>query len=110
MYHDGLADIKAVHLPPPPEDNGEHYDVYQNYEIEADRRDDLVEFLHKKGIDAVLQWGGKGVHQFSSLGIGTVALPRTDELFKKALMLPMYPELEHEKIQYIIKTIKSFYT
>jgi dTDP-4-amino-4,6-dideoxygalactose transaminase len=110
VYHDGLADIKALRLPPPPENNGEHFDVYQNYEIEADNRDALVEFLHKKGIDAVLQWGGRGIHQFSALRIGTVSLKRTDELFRKAVMLPMYPELKHEQILYIIKTIRKFYS
>ncbi len=109
LYNDGLSEIRFLRLPPAPEDDSEYYDVYQNYEIEAEQRDELVEFLHRQGIEAVLQWGGKGVHQFTALGCGTTALPRTDELFKKALMLPMYPELTQKQITYIVETIRDFY-
>ena len=57
----------------------------------------------------MIPWGGKGVHQFRALGLPRVKLPRTEELFQKALMLPMYAELEDAHVKYIAKTIKEFY-
>ncbi len=110
MYHDGLSTIGTVRLPAGPVDNAEHYDVFQNYEIEADKRDALLSYLReKKGIEAVVQWGGKAVHQFAPLGLGHVKLPRTERLFRDALMLPLYPELEEGDVEYIVRSIQDFY-
>ncbi len=110
IYHEGLLGVEELRLPPPPANDGDHYDVFQNYEIEAERRDELMEFLKKeKGIEVVIQWGGKAVHQFETLGLGHFKLPRTEELFKKALLLPLYPELKDEQVKYVIESIKEFY-
>jgi dTDP-4-amino-4,6-dideoxygalactose transaminase len=110
MYQEGLCEVKEIKLPPPPVENGEHYDIYQNYEIEAERRDELMVYLRNKGIEVVIQWGGKAVHQFPALGLGDVHLPRTEEMFKKALLLPLYPELTDEQVRYVVHSIKEFYS
>lgn len=96
-------------MPPAPEDDSDHFDVYQNYEIEAENRDELTEFLKGKGIETAVQWGGKGVHQFQALGFKDVVLPRTEEFFKKALMLPIYPSLKDEQVEYVISAMREFY-
>ncbi len=108
-YYNGLSNIKALRLPPPPIENGDHYDVFQNYELEGEKRNELREYLMKKGIETTIQWGGKAVHQLKSLGLGSFKLPRTEEFFKKSLMLPLYPELTNAQVEYVIKAIKSFY-
>lgn len=109
LYDRLMTDIPELRLPPPPGADKDHFDVFQNYEIEAERHDNLVKYLHKKRIEIMIPWGGKPVHQFRALGFHRVKLPRTDELFKKALMLPMYPELEDKHIKYVAKSIKEFY-
>jgi len=109
MYHNQLSSIKELKLPPPPAENGEHYDVFQNYEIEAERRDNLIAFLKENGIEVVVQWGGKAVHQFEALGLNHISLIRTEQLFRKALMLPMYTELKDEQVRYVISLIQEFY-
>ncbi|HHT9125306.1 MAG TPA: DegT/DnrJ/EryC1/StrS family aminotransferase [Candidatus Brocadiia bacterium] len=109
MYNSRLSSLKELRLPPPPEENGDYYDVFQNYELEAERRDALVKHLNENGIEAMLSWGGKGVHQFNALGLNNFKLPRTEEFFSKAIMLPMYPELKDEQIRYIVQAIKDFY-
>lgn len=48
IYNDNLKDLDELDLPPPPVTNGDNFDVYQNYELTAFRRDDLYEFLKKK--------------------------------------------------------------
>ena len=40
IYNSRLGSLSTLLLPPPPSD-GDHYDVYQNYEIEADSREEL---------------------------------------------------------------------
>jgi dTDP-4-amino-4,6-dideoxygalactose transaminase len=109
-YCDGLSGIGTIKLPPAPRDTGMHYDVFQNFEIEAERRDELMRYLReKKGIEVVIQWGGKAVHQFEALGLSDIRLPRTEKLFRESMMLPLYPEIEDEKIEYVIHAIGEFY-
>lgn len=109
QYGRGLSKIDELSLPPSPEEDGRHYDVFQNYEIEAEERDKLVEYLSDNGIEVALPWGGKAVHQFEALGFSEIALPRTEKLFQKVLMLPMYPSLMNKQVEYIIDIIKHFY-
>jgi dTDP-4-amino-4,6-dideoxygalactose transaminase len=108
QYHQWLADVPSLKLPPPPDD-GRHYDVFQNYEIEADDRDELVAHLQQQGIETMKPWGGKGIHQFAALGLTHFYLPRTEAMFRRALMLPMHPELTENQIAYVAQSIKSFY-
>ena len=109
LYHQGLSSIQELTLPPGPNDDPDHYDVFQNYELESDRRDELIKYLKEHGIDAVIQWGGKAVHQFPALGLSHHKLPRTEKLFKRSFMLPLYPELENLQIEHVVDTVRSFY-
>ena len=106
-YHDGLTGIPELHLPQPPS-NGHHFDVFQNYEIEAERRDDLQDYLLSNGIRTNRQWGGKAVHQFSELRMNH-DLPRTDLLFARCLLLPLNTGLEDFEVDHVIYHVKKFY-
>jgi dTDP-4-amino-4,6-dideoxygalactose transaminase len=108
MYEEGLSDLPQLHLPPPPDADPDHFDVYQNYEIEAENRDELRLFLEENGIKTLIQWGGKAVHQHRDLGFN-VSLPRTDELFKCCLMLPMNTSIRDDDVRYVMDTIRRFY-
>jgi dTDP-4-amino-4,6-dideoxygalactose transaminase len=109
MYQDQLGELDELQLPPPPSDISKNFDVYQNYELTADNRDELKKFLSDKNIGTLIQWGGKGIHQFEQLGF-TQNLPRTDKFFKRCLMLPMNMFISNEDIRYISETIKLFYS
>ena len=107
-YRAGLAGLDEVVLPPGPDDDSEHFDVYQNYELEAESRDELKQFLRERGIGTLIQWGGKPVHQFSKLGF-TSSLPFTDAIFRRCLMLPMNTALSDADVDHIILAIREFY-
>jgi dTDP-4-amino-4,6-dideoxygalactose transaminase len=109
IYHEGLSGIEEIKLPPPPLENDDHYDVFQNYEIEAENRDELRRHCEINGIETALPWGGKGVHQFKGLGLENIKLPRTDAFFSKSLLLPIYPDLSNDQVYYVIETIRGFY-
>ncbi len=109
MYHDALKDIDDMILPPEPDRDGDHFDVYQNYELEAGQRDSLRKFLLGRGIRTIIQWAGKAVHQFDNLGFGDVRLPVTDTFFKRCFLLPMHTALSDDDVEYICQSILEFY-
>lgn len=109
MYREGLEALEDLTLPPGPDDDLDHFDVYQNYEIEAGRRDELRVQLEKDGIRTIIQWAGKPVHQFEGLGLKTVNLPFTDRLFTRCFLLPMNTSLTDEEVQYICDRVRRFY-
>ena len=108
LYDSLLSDLAEVVLPPGPDQGGDHFDVFQNYEIEADRRDELRSYLSDKGIGTIMQWGGTPVHQFKGLGF-TVSLPKTERFFERCLMLPMNIMVTDDEVRYIAATIRGFY-
>jgi dTDP-4-amino-4,6-dideoxygalactose transaminase len=109
IYHQHLYNLPQLLLPPPPMENSTYFDVFQNYEIEADNRDQLRLYLQEKGIETLIPWGGRGVHQFVSLGLTHYRLPRTDRMLNRALMLPMHCELADEQVMFVAQTIRDFY-
>lgn len=107
LYHSLLEECGELTLPPPPDD-GQHFDVFQNYEIEAERRDELIEYLAFEGVGTMVQWGGVALHQLCKLGF-TQQLPRTDRLFERLLLLPLNPSLTDDDVRYVCGKIHGFY-
>ena len=107
-YRAGLSAVGEIVLPPGPSDDPDHFDVYQNYEIEAERRDDLRAFLRSEGIGTILPWGGRAVHQWDALGLAR-RLPATEQLFERVLLLPLHPWLAPHDVEWIAAAIRRFY-
>jgi len=108
LYDRHLRDLNVLRLPPPPDADPDHFDVFQNYEIEADRRDELREFLKQAGIGTLVPWGGKAVHQFAALGLAG-QLPVTEALFTQVLMLPLNMIVTDDDAEYVSQKIREFY-
>lgn len=108
QYRRLLGDLKELLLPPGPNDDPDHFDVYQNYEIEAERRDELKVYLKEQGIGTLIQWGGKAVHQFEKLGF-KVSLPHVEKMFTRCLMLPMNRSISNEDVSYVCEKVREFY-
>jgi dTDP-4-amino-4,6-dideoxygalactose transaminase len=107
-YNAGLKGIKELALPPGPSDDLMYYDVYQNYEIEADHRNELRAYLDENGIKTIIQWAGTPVHQFKDLGFA-VDLPKTDKFFTRCMMLPMNVVISDGEVDYIVSKVDEFY-
>jgi dTDP-4-amino-4,6-dideoxygalactose transaminase len=108
LYNKNLSALPNIVLPPKPEENSDHFDIYQNYEIESDNRDSLKDFLSQNGIGTLVQWGGKGVHQFKKLGFDT-SLPFSEKIFERMLLLPINMSITDEEVNYVCDKIQSFY-
>ena len=110
LYRQGLRDVEDLVLPPGPDDDPDHFDIYQNYEIESGRRDELRKYLEEHGVRTIIQWGGKAVHQFEGLNLPKFHLPATERLFQRCFLLPMNTSLTDSEVHYICEQIRNFYS
>lgn len=108
-YQDAFEEISDLTLPIGPNDDPDRFDIFQNYELQADRRDELREYLSEHNIGTLIQWSGRAVHQWKNLGLGTNDLPRTEEFFKKCFLLPMNTLLTDAEVDKVIHTVRTFY-
>jgi dTDP-4-amino-4,6-dideoxygalactose transaminase len=108
IYHSRLSHIEDLLLPPSPSLNDEHFDIYQNYEIESSNRDNLRDYLANNGVKTIIQWGGKCLHQFSELNLLSDAA-YTEEMTRRFFMLPMNTSLSDDDVHYVCDVIEKFY-
>ena len=106
-YHEAFRGIEDLRLPPPPDD-GEYFDIFQNYEMRSGRRDALRRHLADDAVGTIVQWGGFGIHQLRGLGF-TAELPKTDRFFNESLLLPMNHILSDDQVGHTIDSVRAFY-
>ncbi len=110
LYHEALKDIPALRLPPPPAKEP-FFDIYQNYELCSDskeNRDGLRAFLSDHAVGTIIQWGGFGIHQLHGLGF-TQQCPKTDHFFETSLLLPMNHILTAAQVQHTIDSVRRYF-
>jgi dTDP-4-amino-4,6-dideoxygalactose transaminase len=108
IYNAELKQLEELQLPPAPIESAENFDIYQNYELQANNRDQLRQELSDKGIGTIIQWGGKAVHQWEALGFD-IKLPKVEKFFERCLMLPIKMFSSDVDVYYVCETIKNFY-
>lgn len=108
IYDEELADVGAIKRPPGP-DGGPFFDIYQNYVIEATKRDELHAHLASRGIETLISPGPIPNHK-QPVGLDHFHLPRTEALCASVLSLPLNNELGEEQILEVAGAIKDFYS
>jgi dTDP-4-amino-4,6-dideoxygalactose transaminase len=108
IYNQKLSGIKGIKLPPPPVSENKFFDVFQNYVIRAEKRDELFIFLKDKGVETLIKDPIPN-HMHKNLNLSNFSLPMTEQLSMDVISLPMYPELTDEQVNYAIDCIKEFY-
>ncbi len=108
IYNEMLQGLPGLVLPPAPDSDPDHFDIYQNYEVESDQRDKLREHLEANGIKTIIQWGGKTIHQFKELNLNG-DVPFTEALTARFFLLPMNTSLTDEDVFYVCEQVLSFY-
>lgn len=106
MYRQGLSGLRQLRLPH--FDDKNYFDVYQNYVIRAEKRNELVAFLREQGIEILVSWP-KPMHHHPALGLRKFKLPETERICREVLSLPLNPELNNPEVNYVIQTIHKFY-
>lgn len=108
IYNSRLKSCSRLGLPPGPVLNEKHFDIYQNYEIDADLRDELKIYLSECGVGTLIQWNGRPIHQCKTLGFSQY-LPKTDLFFNRCLMLPLNMSISDDDVDYVCDTVLNFY-
>lgn len=105
-YKELLAGCPDIDLPEERSD-GQH--VFHIFAICSDRRDELKDHLTERGIGCGIHYP-KSLHlqpAYSYLGKGENSYPVAERAARRYLSLPMFPELNDEQIQYVVKTIRE---
>lgn len=124
LYHNGLMAVSQVQTPDFSDDR--YTDIYTNYVIRAERRDELKKYLDENGVETLISWtsptydepvfsdpklnaeyGGKP--RLVSHDGDTITLPETEKICGEVISLPIYPELSDEEAIYVTEKIKTFY-
>ena len=107
-YYSCLEGIPELELPKV-RDGVDH--TYHLFVIKAKKRDALKDYLKKMGIDTAIHYpvALHNMEAYQYLGYQSNDFPIANENQGFMLSLPMYPELGKEQIEYISKTIKTFF-
>jgi dTDP-4-amino-4,6-dideoxygalactose transaminase len=108
IYQERFADIPQLLLPPAPDADPLRFDIFQNYEVEAQDRDRLREALAAKGVGSIIQWGGHVIHQFEQLGL-RADCPYAEAMSKRYLLLPMHHLLSDTDAHFVADAVSAFY-
>lgn len=103
-----LGQIKEIIIPPRPEN---FKIVFHLYIVFAKKRDQLLEYCLKKGIEAKVHYPVPMYLQQSLnfLNHKKGDFPVTDAHTKKIITFPCDQHLKKKEVDYIIKTVKNFY-
>jgi dTDP-4-amino-4,6-dideoxygalactose transaminase len=86
------------------------YHVFHIYGVLCEKRNDMINYLKEKEI-------GAGIHYpvpihlldaFKDLNYKEGDFPITEKFAKEVISLPIFPELNEDKINYIVNAIKDF--
>lgn len=107
-YDQAFSAIGDLELPPACDADNARFDIFQNYEICSDCRNELKQHLHDRGVGTIVQWGGNAIHHFRKLGF-TQQLPRTDRFFERSLLLPMNHLLSDGQVGTVVEAVEEFF-
>ncbi|MFC1909229.1 DegT/DnrJ/EryC1/StrS family aminotransferase [Chloroflexota bacterium] len=108
-YDDAFSDMTDFIKIPPRKDNVKQ--VYHTYVVQAEKRDELVEYLASKGIETKVHYPIPIHLQKASeyLGYKEGDFPVCEAQAKSIISLPVHQHLTSEQITYVIDNTRKFY-
>ena len=109
FYDDKFSKIPQITIPPRPSN---YKLVYHLYIVFAERRDALLRYCLKKGIEAKVHYPKPMYLQESlkSLRHKWGDFPVTDSHTKKIITFPCDQHLSKKEMNYVVKSVKNFYS
>ncbi len=107
-YRLNLEGLKEVRCPSEAPDTRE---VYHTFIIQAERRDQLREFLDSRGVGTAVHYPIP-IHRMTAakgLEYGEGSFPVAERLASRILSLPVYPELCQADLDFVVESIWDFY-
>ncbi|MFA6813676.1 MAG: dTDP-4-amino-4,6-dideoxygalactose transaminase [Bacteroidaceae bacterium] len=112
-YYDGLKDIRNIEVAQIPDYATNNAHLFYLICASLDKRTQLISFLKEKGITAnfhYLSLHKSDYMKFKEIKEETRELPMADKYTSCLVRLPLYYDLNNEKIDYIISQVKAFYS
>jgi dTDP-4-amino-4,6-dideoxygalactose transaminase len=104
IYREGLTNNVILQEEP---DHVVH--SYGYFVIATKKRDELQDYLNKKGIETIIHYPLPIHLQKSYKDFSTYNLPNAEEACKTVLSLPIHPFLKEEDVNYIINSITEYF-
>lgn len=105
-YRTGLEGLDGLKLPHFNDDR--YFDVYWNYVLQAERRDELKRHLEDAGVETIIKWPMPN-YSYDWYPYEARPLPVTEKICQTVISLPIYPELTDEEVDFVIQAVKNFY-
>ncbi|MBN2459207.1 DegT/DnrJ/EryC1/StrS family aminotransferase [Candidatus Woesearchaeota archaeon] len=107
-YDKELSKIKQIKVPAR---NSKNRYVFHNYVVFAEKRDELIDYLKKKGVTAKIHYPIPLHLQKASKYLGYKAgdFPVAEAQAKKIISLPVHQYITKEQREFVVKMIKEFY-
>ena len=108
-FNKKLSKISEIKLPLPPKN---YFHVYQMYTIRIlnGKRNELKQFLTKKGITTKIYFSP--IHKsafYKKLGYSNIKLPVTEKISSQVLTLPFWANMKKSEINFVVKNIEKFF-
>ncbi|MGH4123928.1 MAG: DegT/DnrJ/EryC1/StrS family aminotransferase [Clostridium sp.] len=108
LYKDRLQDCEFIKIPTI---QGNQKPVYYVFNILAERRNELSEYLKANDIGTSIYYPIPLHLQkcFEYLGYKKGDFPVAERIAENIMALPIYPEITEEEVEFVCETIKKFY-
>jgi len=105
-YREALKGIEGLMLPHYERPGFDH--AYQNYTVRSTYGDEFSDYLRTGGVEVLTQFR-KPYYKHEALNLVDRGFPETEALSREVCSLPMNVEITDEQVEFVIKTVKSFY-
>jgi dTDP-4-amino-4,6-dideoxygalactose transaminase len=108
FYQNVLAGLPGLRVPA---DHPYEKAVYHTFVVQADRRNELKQYLAQYGIGTAIHYPIPIHLQKAAAGLGYSrgSFPVAERQAERILSLPVYPELNQEELDYVAQAIRRFY-
>lgn len=105
-YRRALSDLPDLMLPHYTKPGFTH--VYQNYTLRSKQGSKFSDYLKRNGVEVLTQFR-KPYYKHAALKLEDRGFPETEALSREVCSLPMNIEITESEVEYVIKTVRSFY-
>jgi len=105
MYNEALTDVPWIDTPVEKE---WAHSAYHNYVIKTPYRDELNLYLRDREIATGVHYMPVHLHPYYRDNGYDADVPVTEDVWKKLLTLPLYPDLTDTEVALVIDALKSF--
>ena len=105
-YRNGFSDIEELKLPH--FDDNRFVDVYQNYVIRTQKRDELFNHLKENGVEALVHWRIP-YYRYEELKLKDRGFPETEAICREVISLPINVEITDVEVNHVVTCIRDFF-